>query len=211
MITFAVQFFVKVAKSKREFVIPFIGLKLGSHTFEFDVSDSFFEEFEYSIIHSGNVHVDLILEKKETMMIGTFSCEGVVSASCDRCNDALDVPVRGSFQLVFKLSDEETDDETLIVLPPEAYELDVAPHIYELITVSLPVRMIHEEGECNEEMVEALNQYLLNPEDEDEWDEEDDWDDEDFDDEDWEEESDDDDDDPDGGIDPRWSVLKNLN
>lgn len=211
MITFAVQFFVKVAKSKREFVIPFIGLKLGSHTFEFDVSDSFFEEFEYSIIHSGNVHVDLILEKKETMMIGTFSCEGVVSASCDRCNDALDVPVRGSFQLVFKLSDEETDDETLIVLPPEAYELDVAPHIYELITVSLPVRMIHEEGECNEEMVEALNQHLLNPEDEDEWDEEDDWDDEDFDDEDWEEESDDDDDDPDGGIDPRWSVLKNLN
>lgn len=211
MITFAVQFFVKVAKSKREFVIPFIGLKLGSHTFEFDVSDSFFEEFEYSIIHSGNVHVDLILEKKETMMIGTFSCEGVVSASCDRCNDALDVSVRGSFQLVFKLSDEETDDETLIVLPPEAYELDVAPHIYELITVSLPVRMIHEEGECNEEMVEALNQYLLNPEDEDEWDEEDDWDDEDFDDEDWEEESDDDDDDPDGGIDPRWSVLKNLN
>lgn len=211
MITFAVQFFVKVAKSKREFVIPFIGLKLGSHTFEFDVSDSFFEEFEYSIIHSGNVHVDLILEKKETMMIGTFSCEGVVSASCDRCNDALDVPVRGSFQLVFKLSDEETDDETLIVLPPEAYELDVASHIYELITVSLPVRMIHEEGECNEEMVEALNQYLLNPEDEDEWDEEDDWDDEDFDDEDWEEESDDDDDDPDGGIDPRWSVLKNLN
>lgn len=209
MITFAVQFFVKVAKSKREFVIPFIGLKLGSHTFEFDISDAFFEEFEYSIIHSGDVHVDLVLEKKETMMIGTFSCEGVVSANCDRCNDPLNVHVKGSFQLVFKLSTEESDDETLIVLPPEAYELDVAPHMYELITVSLPVRMIHEEGACNEEMVEALNQYLLNPQDEEEWDDEG-WDDEDFDDEDWEDESDDDDD-PDGGIDPRWSVLKNLN
>lgn len=207
MITFAVQFFDKVAKSKREFVIPFIGLKIGSHTFDFDVSDSFFEAFEYSIIHSGNVHVEMVLEKKETMMIGTFSCEGEVFTSCDRCNDPVRVPVRGSFQLIFKLDTEETDDETLVVLPPEAYELDVAPHVYELITVSLPVRMIHEEGECNEEMVEALSQYLLNPHDEE--------DDEDFDDEDWDDDDDepDGDDDPDEGdsIDPRWTVLKNLN
>lgn len=194
-------------------MIPFIGLKTGSHTFEFEVSNAFFEEFEYSIIHSGNVHVDLVFEKKETMMIGIFSCKGEVSTYCDRCNDPLSVPVEGSFQLVFKLSDEQSDDEALIILPPEAYELDVTPHLYELITVSLPVRMIHEEGACNEEMVEALNQFLVNPDDEDEWDDED-WDDEDFDDdEDWEEEDDDNDgdDDPKGDIDPRWSVLKSLN
>lgn len=204
-------------KNRREFVIPFIGLKIGSHTFEFEVSDTFFEGFEYSIVHSGNVHVDLVLEKKETMMIGNFSCKGEVSTTCDRCNDPLNVPVEGSFQLIFKLGSEESDDETLIVLPPESFELDIAPHIYELITVSLPIRMIHEEGECNEEMVEALNQYLLNPEDEedDEWDDED-WDeacdDEDFDDdENWGEEQGDDDSDPGGDIDPRWSVLKNLN
>jgi uncharacterized protein len=195
-----------VGKSKREFVIPFIGLKIGSHTFEFDVSDAFFEEYEYSIIHNGKVHVDLILEKKETMMIGVFSCKGEVSTSCDRCNDPLNVQIRGSFQLVFKQATEQEDDEALIVLPPEAYELDVAPHIYELITVSLPVRMIHEEGGCNEEMVEALSQYLLNPEDDE------DLDNDDYDEEDWDEEEDnDDDDDPDGDIDPRWSVLKDLN
>lgn len=184
-------------KNKREFVIPFIGLKIGSHTFQFDVSNAFFEEFEYSIIHSGVVHVDLILEKKETMMIGVFSCEGEVATHCDRCNDPLNVFVKGYFQLVFKQGTDFSDDESLIVLPPEAYELDVAPHIYELITVSLPVRKVHEDGACNEEMVEALSQYLLNPED-----------DEDYDDEDW---NDEDDEDPDGDIDPRWSGLNNLN
>lgn len=201
MITFAVQFFVKVAKSKREFVIPFIGLNVGNHTFEFDISDSFFEDFEYSIIHSGNVHVNLIFEKKETMMIGAFSCEGEVSAFCDRCNDPLRVFVKDSFQLVFKLGTEVIDDEALIVLPPESYELDVAPFVYELITVSLPARMIHDEGKCNEEMVEVLSRYLLNPDDEDDLDD-------DYGDEDWEE---DDEEGPDGDIDPRWSMLKNLN
>lgn len=194
-------------------MIPFIGLKIGSHTFEFDIVNSFFDSFEYSIIHEGNVHVDLVLEKKETMMIGNFSCEGKVSTLCDRCNDPLEVPVKGNFQLVFKLSTEKTDDEALIVLPPESYELDVTPYIYELITVSLPTRMIHEEGGCNEEMVETLGQYLVNPDDEeedDDWDEEFDEDDgDDFDEEDWNEEEDNDK--PDGDIDPRWSILKNLN
>lgn len=188
-----------MAKNKREFVIPFIGLKLGNHLFEFEVEDSFFEAFEYSIIHNGRVHIDLMLEKKETMMIGNFSCKGKVSTNCDRCNDPIEVPVEGSFQLVFKLGTETSDDEALIVLPPEAYEMDVAPFIYELITVSLPAKIVHEDGQCNEEMVETLKQYLLNPED-DEWSDEDDID------EDYE-----DDDDPDNDIDPRWSILKNLN
>ncbi len=213
MITFAIQFFDKVVRNKREFVIPFIGLKIGSHAFEFDVTDSFFDGFEYSIIHNGNVNVQLILEKKETMMIGNFSCKGEVSTLCDRCNDPIDVFVEGAFQLVFKLSTDVTDDESLIVLPPEAYELDVAEHIYELITVSMPTRVIHDEGECNEEMVQALNQYLLNPEDDEDIDEED-WDDEDWDDEDDsedEDESEEGNDEPDGDIDPRWSMLKNLN
>ncbi|MCO5260408.1 MAG: DUF177 domain-containing protein [Crocinitomicaceae bacterium] len=204
-----------MANSKREFVIPFIGLKIGSHTFEYDISSSFFDSIEYSIIHEANVHVDLVLEKKETMMIGNFSCEGEVSTYCDRCNDPLNVPVKGSFQLIFKLSTQNSDDESLIILPPEAYELDVTPYIYELITVSLPFRKIHPEGECNEEMVEQLHQYLVNDEDEDEdWDDED-WDDEDWDEDDFDDDIDDDFDDndtpDDDDIDPRWSILKNLN
>lgn len=191
-------------------MIPFIGLKLGSHSFEYDIDAAFFEDIEYSIIHNGKVHVDLVLEKKETMMIGTFSAEGKVSTNCDRCNDPVDVAVRGSYQLVFKFGTEVSDDETLVILPPEAYEMDVKTYIYELITVSLPVRLLHEEGACNEEMLEALNEYLVNPEDEDQ--DDDDWyDNPDEEDEDWTDDDDDSDDDDDDDIDPRWSALKNLN
>ena len=190
-------------KSNKEFIIPFIGLKVGFHDFNFEIHDAFFEEVEYSIIHKGNVTVSLTLEKKETMLIGEFQIGGTVSASCDRCNDPLDVPVKGTFRLVYKFDNETSDDESLIVLHPDAYELDVRDNIYELITVSLPARLTHPMGECNEEMIELLKKYSGQPESvEDDFD--DDWDDED-----WEEEDDDDgDDDP---VDPRWSALKNLN
>lgn len=194
-----------VTKSLREYVIPFIGLKLGSHTYEFRINDAFFEDLEYSIIHSGDVDVDLVLEKKETMLIGHFSIQGSVSTDCDRCTDPMKVPVRGAFQLIYKFGTEISDDETLVMIHPDAYEIDVKPNIYELITVSMPVRCVHEEGECNEEVVNALNEYLLNPIDENS---EDDDSDEDDSDEDWD---DDDDNNDDDDIDPRWSALKNLN
>ncbi len=193
-------------KSNKEFIIPFIGLKVGFHDFNFEIHDAFFEEVEYSIIHKGNVTVSLTLEKKETMLIGEFQIGGTVSASCDRCNDPLDVPVKGTFRLVYKFDNETSDDESLIVLHPDAYELDVRDNIYELITVSLPARLTHPMGECNEEMIELLKKYSGQPESvEEDFDDDDDWDDED-----WEEEDDDDDDDDDL-VDPRWSALKNLN
>lgn len=193
-------------KSNKEFIIPFIGLKVGFHDFNFEIHDAFFEEVEYSIIHKGNVTVSLTLEKKETMLIGEFQIGGTVSASCDRCNDPLDVPVKGTFRLVYKFDNETSDDESLIVLHPDAYELDVRDNIYELITVSLPARLTHPMGECNEEMIELLKKYSGQPENvEEDFDDDDDWDDED-----WEEEDDDDGDDDDP-VDPRWSALKNLN
>lgn len=207
-----------MAKSDREFVIPFVGLKIGIHTFEFEVTDAFFERVEYALIEKGNVHVTLNLEKKETMMIGTFTIDGKVETTCDVCTEPVTVPVKGEYRLIYKFDNEPSDDESLIVVYPEEFELNLRENILELITVSLPSRNIHPKGECNEEMITILNQYRVNSEDEEDYFDEDDFDDEDFDDdesddeEDNEEEDDDDDDpDDDSPIDPRWSALKNLN
>lgn len=195
-------------KSKREYIIPFVGLKLGFHEYQYDISDTFFEEREYSIIHKGNVNVTLVLEKKETMLIGEFVVNGTVFTDCDRCNDPIEVPVKGNYRVIFKFGLEPSDDETLIVLHPDSYELDIRDNLYELITVSLPIRLVHAEGECNEEMMELLNKYTVqreesDDEDQDDWDDDDDWDDE--------EEDDDDGEDDFDPKDPRWATLRNLN
>jgi uncharacterized protein len=190
-------------KSKREYVIPFVGLKTGTHHFDFEIDDSFFEDLEYSMIHSGKLQVKLELEKKETMLIGNYFADGVVTVECDRCNDPVEISVHGDFQLIYKFGTETSDDENLIVLHPDEYEIDVKDSIYELITVNLPSKFVHPEGECNEEMIEILNQYALVENDDEDWEDDED----DQEDEDW----DDDEGDDDGPIDPRWSALKNLN
>jgi len=179
------------------------------HTFEFDIADAFFGQFEYSLIEKGNVRVTLNLEKKETMMIGSFEIKGTVEVACDLCTEPFDLEIEGEYQLIFKFDDKPTDDETLIIVYPEEFELDLRDNLLELITVSLPSRTIHADGECNEEMLELLSQYRVNA-DKDDFDEENA---EAFDEGALEDEVDVDDevtDEDDAYIDPRWAALKKL-
>lgn len=190
----------------KEFNIPFVGLKLGVHEFEFEINDAFFESIEYSLIQKGNVNVVFELEKKETMMIGNYSLEGTVHTACDRCTGPLEVFIEGEYQLVYKFGTEPEEDEALVVVYPEEFEINIKDSIHEFITVSLPSRVVHDEDECDEEMMSLLDEYVVNSMDYDEDDEFDidDEDDEEFDEEEEEPE------DTDGYVDPRWEALRKL-
>ena len=61
---------------KHPYIIPFIGLKLGTHTFEFELGDAFFADFEYSEITNADFHVLVTLEKKTTMMEVSMELSG---------------------------------------------------------------------------------------------------------------------------------------
>jgi uncharacterized protein len=209
-----------VAKSDdKQFIIPFVGLKQGRHEFQFDVTDTFFETFEYSIIQEGDVHIDFTLDKKDTMMVGEFQLNGHVNTPCARCNDPMEVPIEGDFRLVYKFGTEPAEDESLVIVFPEEFEINIKDSILEFINVLVPARSVHPEGECNEEMLDHLNNYIVTTvnEDDDDFDEAD-WDDEDSDsdrkDEEYENEDSDsdrnDDSTDDEPVDPRWAALKNL-
>lgn len=147
--------------SDKEFVIPFVGLKQGVHEFNFEVGKAFFESIEYSVVHEGNVHVTFLLDKKETMLIGDYTIRGAVKASCGRCNDPVDVEVEGEFQLVYKFDDKPSEDESLVIVYPEEYEIDIKESIHEFISVSVPSRTVHDEGECNEDVMKILSEYQV--------------------------------------------------
>lgn len=49
---------------KSIFEIPFVGLKVGVHEFDFEIDDKFFESLPYSLIERGSLKAFLSLEKK---------------------------------------------------------------------------------------------------------------------------------------------------
>ena len=171
-------------KSLRIYSIPFTGLKLGKHQFEHDITDAFFDEFEYSLVKRANLKCLVELEKQETMLILNFDIKGSIFTNCDRCLAQYPQLVHVREQQIAKFSNEDDDaDEEIIILTKNDHEIDVSGLIYEYINVALPLTTVCvDEGMtpyCDREMLDKLNKLTVNP-------------------------------DPDQP-DPRWDVLKKLN
>ena len=148
----------------KDFIIPFEGLNIGNHDFSFDVNQLFFEEIAYSEIKNGQLLVELDLEKQESMLILSFSINGSVEVTCDRCTDKFNFPIKGNQQLLVQFGDEFVEqDGDMITIPRNDSEIDLAPFIYEYIFLMLPIQRIHPDDEhgnstCNTEMLEKLSE-----------------------------------------------------
>lgn len=150
---------------KSEYAIAFSGLKDGKHDFHFKIDDTFFEQFETTEIEGADLELDMVLEKKTTMLLVDFKVNGKLKVMCDRCTDSLWYPVDGEDDLIYKHTEHELDDEKIKTLAPHETEIDITQPVYEFVSLLLPYKRVHPEGECNEEMLNEINNYLMVEED----------------------------------------------
>jgi uncharacterized protein len=134
-----------------DFIIPFVGLGIGNHSFVFDINDTFFANFEYSELKKGKVKVEVNLERQERMLVFMFDLKGSVHVTCDRCLDEFDQSVDGHEKLIIKFGHEHLEEsDEILVIPETDYQVDLAPLIYEYICVLLPIRFVHPVNEKGE-------------------------------------------------------------
>lgn len=175
-------------KKDTEYIIPFVGLKEGVHHYQFSITNTFFEAFDYTDLRGAEVEVELVMEKKSTMLVFDFFISGDIVTACDRCSDDVKIAIKGDYQVIGRFTEENYEEtEDIFNLSSSEHEVDVKAFIYEFIHLSLPSKTVHEEGECNPEMLAQLEKYLISneptPEDESNKDKE---------------------------VDPRWAALKKL-
>ena len=131
-------------KQLKAFTIKFVGLKLGEHCFEYDIENTFFEHFEYNEFNNTKVKVDVLLNKKTTLMEFNFKAKGTVNVNCDLTNEPYDQEVSNEFDLVVKFGDEYNDEnDEILIIPRGEYQINVAQLIYELIVLGVPSKRIH--------------------------------------------------------------------
>jgi uncharacterized protein len=156
-------------KSQRNFSIPFTGLELGKHHFEFDITDSFFDEFEYSLVKKADLKCLVELEKQETLLILNFHIKGAIDTRCDKCLSQYPQPLDIHEQQIAKFSEESvSEDEEIITLSKNDHQVMLAGLIYEYINVAVPfISVCGNEGNtpyCDKEMLESLNKLSANNE-----------------------------------------------
>lgn len=146
---------------KEDYNIRFTSLKDGFHEFTYKVGNEFFEHIEYSEIKNADLEVNISLEKKTTMMILDFDIQGKVEVMCDRCTDNFYLDVKSNDELIYRFGDEQMDDEKVIVVFSNETEIDISHPIYEFTILALPNRRLHNEGDCNKDMLKKMDSYLL--------------------------------------------------
>jgi uncharacterized metal-binding protein YceD (DUF177 family) len=155
-------------KNLADYRIPYGGLKNGTHYFNFEVDEVFWDAFPERMVESGRVFVDLQVDKRNRITTLHFDLGGQVQVECDRCTASIGLPVTGHYKIYAKPSrDEEGESEELIVVKPDEPELDLAQLLYELIQVSLPMQktcdeiprsadLSDDEKPCNQAVIEQL-------------------------------------------------------
>lgn len=137
--------------------IRFTGLKSGIYTYDIQLGDSFFKEFENEEIKGGKVNFTVKMERMERMLLFTFSFAGELTTQCDRCLGEMKVSVSGEEHLNVRFSDTEvSEDEETAILPESANEIDLTPWLYEYVAVRMPLQHIHSEGDCDPEVTKYI-------------------------------------------------------
>ena len=150
----------------KEFLIPFVGLKLGKHHFEYQITNAFFENFDYHEFNNSNVKVNVILEKKSTLLELVFKHKGTVHVPCDMTNEEFDLPIKGTMKLIVRFGDQyNNDNEELLIIPHGEFQINIAQYIYEMIVLSIPLKRVHpgiKDGSLNTDALTKLKELTVN-------------------------------------------------
>lgn len=175
----------------KDYLIPFIGLKLGKHHFEYQINNAFFEIFDYNEYENSDIKVNVVLEKKSTMLELSFSHKGIINVPCDMTGEDFDLPIKGKMKVIVRFGEEfNNDNEELLILPFGEFEINVSQYIYEMIVLSVPLRRVHpgvQDGSLKTKALDKLNELAVT-----------------------ELKQEDNKDNKEENIDPRWDKLKQL-
>lgn len=147
----------------KEYNIPFVGLAIGTHVFEYKIGSDFFEHFSYEEFDNPNFEVSLKFDKKANFFELDFEFDGKVNVICDVSNENFDLELKGKLKLIVRFGEEYNDDNPeILIIPHGSYQIEVAQYIYEMIILSLPSKKIHpgiEDGTLDSETYNKLKDF----------------------------------------------------
>ncbi len=127
--------------------IPILHLEDGIHHYDFVVKGGSLHFFRKEVYpHDLIVHVELNKFQKN------IQCHVEVDTTghyvCDRCLDEYEDQFHSHFDVLFHigLKDLETDEEEVILLPPETVDIDLTDQLVENLILGVPMKMLCDEN-----------------------------------------------------------------
>ena len=149
-------------KMGENFIIPLSGLAAGQTEFSWVIGKEFFQSFGNTEVLDAQISVDVVAEKSGRYIGVDCEVEGKLTVECDRCLEALELPVETSILLTVKYGsgdseeDHQEGEREIVFVPEDDAQLDMSQIVYDYVCLSLPMQRCHAEGDCNPEAVKHL-------------------------------------------------------
>src|SRR6185503_14325872 len=122
------------------FRIPVATLKAERASFEWKLGPDFLAIFDdQHEAEQGVFTVTMELHRVAGIATLSFLIHGIVDTPCDRCLAPIKMPVEGEYHLIVKFGDPNETTDEVVFIDPESPDLNVGPHIYDFILLSIPI------------------------------------------------------------------------
>lgn len=156
----------------KQFIIQLNGLDAPKSHFEWQIGKEFFNNFKNEDILDANLKINVMVEKSGDYLGIDCNIEGSLTVTCDRCLDDLIIPVDREVLLSVKFSEEPSELEELeegereiIFLDEDDTDLNLSQVVYDYSCLCIPLHKVHDDGECNPEIVKYLGTGISTDED----------------------------------------------
>ena len=144
---------------QNHYIIDLKRLPIGTHEFDIQLDDAFFEGLEKSEILRGTVDCKATLHLREEDYQLHITVQGTVFVVCDRCLDPMPLEIEDEQEI---FSEDEPNDQMV-----NEQMVNLQWLAYEIVSINIPIVHSHQAGECNKQMELLLHDHLcddLDPE-----------------------------------------------
>ncbi|MCX8080495.1 MAG: hypothetical protein N3F09_04570 [Bacteroidia bacterium] len=144
----------------KNFQIEVFTLPFGTHEFEFEADDRFFNEYGNCGFENARLKVNLAVHKKNLIQEADILIRASIPVQCNRCNLSVDFPVEFSSHVVLKKGNPAESNEEIIFAHEEDEFVDFSQFIFDSVMTALPARLIpcemNSKISCNTDILKKL-------------------------------------------------------
>lgn len=124
----------------------------------YELDDAYFKAIAAPDVQRGTLALHLKAKRIGDLYELDFHVEGAVYVACDICLEEMEQPILNDGKLTVRLGDENVEDGDMVIVDKEDGVLDASWYVYELIALAIPIKHVHEPGQCDPAMVAKLQQ-----------------------------------------------------
>ena len=152
----------------KQYIISLPTLGEGHHEYEMKADGSFFAARGNDDVKEADVTAYVDIDVRHGAYEIGITCQGWIDSPCDRCLDPMRLDVDEDYDVTVRYGEEYDEKDDLITIPEDETDLDLAPLIADTVLLSIPLRHVHPDGQCNPEMEEIMSRHSSDaPEEED--------------------------------------------